>query len=1185
MDMLGPGSLRSRQPSKSCLKTYGRSTKSSTAANANANANNNNNTSSSSTTVNQGQARLFDWTRLENERRARHQAIQNGRRAANASAKRAEELLYSSHNAIPTEELEEHDDEIELPRRHIPTDARRDDLGLDFGFSYGDLGNDDLEYSPGPTGKVSSARQEQRVKIRDDTETIVISLASERNKVNDKDEGEDKVQDDTDNDPFGESPIGSVKSSNTTYRLAHGMRQQQHKEEHIQEQDTSPSDDGVLLRSPSFELRHRILSVPRPHFPSPQADKYGHVARGSTRGTSISPVRSTKSTSSLLQGHNPTQVALSETLAAIPKPLRSWKEQLLELRKYNSNESSPAVLSDDSPSASSTPTGDSILLASTPLSRSSTESEKDEQRVALKKGQNFREPIIIDSPKEQRTVSTPDDLAFAALPITPPVPRPRPQIRSLKRPLAFSSRSTTSSTLPDVATRVIPSTSTSCSNSNATMDATIVSTTSTMFDTRSNANTPGSSSSKTFHLTNTDTDTDTFALSNSTRTRFPNNNDRMTHKEHTQLIINPNIKTNTISDIQTSAKASTKRSIKTNAKPITKASTEPSRAPMVPSTTASTSKTTLITKPMTKQPTANRTISEATTKSKPTTKSMTKATIKPFAEPMVKQPTPKATTNPKTTFASRDDTQPSAKRTKCHVESLRADDLAQLLEICNQHFFDQFRQGKAGKMATTSASRDQVIDFESMVPTHLIQSLSKIGEASFSEVFTIEIPPKGDSGRPPVLDPIEFDTYVKNFRRDANTLALSKGGSANKSGAIKKTPLLTMKVIPFTEDSGLEPSIPGHRRRAKDIALADLDILHLQDVYRETMVSAHVIHDWPGFIGSFGAMVVRGKYPKPFLNAWDRYRKEIGTESVRPDVYKADQLYCVIMLPYGGVDLEHFPVQNWQQAWTVMAQIAGSLQARERGPSWFEHRDMHWGNVLVKETHFQTWSFPMGSQNGHSNTSAQEEISIPTFGITTLLIDFTLARVQRDRGGLIYMDMEEDTDLFRGKGDYQFDIYRKMRKLVSRDWSLSQPRTNVFWLHYIADKLLKEKKLEPPSTRTTVFDDIIKKRRKGAGTSTTNSNTRTMSKSRATHSTATNASTAKSTTATMTTTKSSSNAGDLFEEEWGETRFTEEWCFDRILAVWQLDLDRFEQWIANSSSYMQAYSNSGAVLQLLLDLA
>lgn len=62
------------------------------------------------------------------------------------------------------------------------------------------------------------------------------------------------------------------------------------------------------------------------------------------------------------------------------------------------------------------------------------------------------------------------------------------------------------------------------------------------------------------------------------------------------------------------------------------------------------------------------------------------------------------------------------------------------------------------------------------------------------------------------------------------------------------------------------------------------------------------------------------------------------------------------------------------------------------------------------------------------------------------------------------MDLEKDQDLFRGQGDYQFEIYRKMRKQIGKDWAASCPRTNLYWLHYIADKLVNEKELDVPSS-------------------------------------------------------------------------------------------------------------------------
>ncbi|KAK3844802.1 MAG: hypothetical protein J3R72DRAFT_365235, partial [Linnemannia gamsii] len=200
------------------------------------------------------------------------------------------------------------------------------------------------------------------------------------------------------------------------------------------------------------------------------------------------------------------------------------------------------------------------------------------------------------------------------------------------------------------------------------------------------------------------------------------------------------------------------------------------------------------------------------------------------------------------------------------------------------------------------------------------------------------------------------------------------------------------------------------------------------------------------------ALVVKGKYPKAFLTAWDRFRKENGTESYRPDHYTSSQLYCIILLPYGGIDLEHCSLTNWRQAWTVLTQVAASLESKEQAPFWFEHRDLHWGNILVKGTlqkqivfprrhlHQQQYLLPSHRQGDDGKLFR----NIPTFGIVVQMIDFTLARVQGDKGNLIYMDMEKDEDLFKGQGDYQFDIYRKMRRQIGKDWTASCPRTNLF---------------------------------------------------------------------------------------------------------------------------------------------
>jgi hypothetical protein len=59
---------------------------------------------------------------------------------------------------------------------------------------------------------------------------------------------------------------------------------------------------------------------------------------------------------------------------------------------------------------------------------------------------------------------------------------------------------------------------------------------------------------------------------------------------------------------------------------------------------------------------------------------------------------------------------------------------------------------------------------------------------------------------------------------------------------------------------------------------------------------------------------------------------------------------------------------------------------------------------------------------------------------------------------VLYNDLEQDPDLFTGKGvhsegDLQFDIYRWMREAVQHDWNKSCFKTNIYWLHYLLLKL------------------------------------------------------------------------------------------------------------------------------------
>lgn len=83
----------------------------------------------------------------------------------------------------------------------------------------------------------------------------------------------------------------------------------------------------------------------------------------------------------------------------------------------------------------------------------------------------------------------------------------------------------------------------------------------------------------------------------------------------------------------------------------------------------------------------------------------------------------------------------------------------------------------------------------------------------------------------------------------------------------------------------------------------------------------------------------------------------------------------------------------------------------------FEHRDLHWGNILV--SYCDRNKKVLFRLNGR-------DIEVATFGVEVCIIDFTLSRITHD-GVVIYNDVGQDEDLFTATGDYQFEVYRLMQ--------------------------------------------------------------------------------------------------------------------------------------------------------------
>nr|XP_060612824.1 serine/threonine-protein kinase haspin [Anolis sagrei ordinatus] len=286
------------------------------------------------------------------------------------------------------------------------------------------------------------------------------------------------------------------------------------------------------------------------------------------------------------------------------------------------------------------------------------------------------------------------------------------------------------------------------------------------------------------------------------------------------------------------------------------------------------------------------------------------------------------------------------------------------------------------------------ISFEECLPLRTMRKCEKIGEGVFGEVFRAE----GERGAVALkIIPIE--------------------GAERVNGEPQKT---------FGE---ILPEI---------IISKELSLL-AEDGEEENQVS--------GFIRLHSVHCVQGAYPEALLDAWDEFHRRRTSENDRPDFFEARQLFMVLEFEDGGTDLENMrkrKLGSVATAKSVLQQVAASLAVAEEALR-FEHRDLHWGNVLVKSTARKEVSVRLKG----------ETLAFPTCGILVSIIDYTFSRLERD-GLTVYCDLSTDEEVFQGRGDYQFDVYRQMREENGNEWADYFPHSNILWLHYLAEKLLTE---------------------------------------------------------------------------------------------------------------------------------
>ncbi|XP_078355874.1 serine/threonine-protein kinase haspin-like isoform X3 [Oculina patagonica] len=148
------------------------------------------------------------------------------------------------------------------------------------------------------------------------------------------------------------------------------------------------------------------------------------------------------------------------------------------------------------------------------------------------------------------------------------------------------------------------------------------------------------------------------------------------------------------------------------------------------------------------------------------------------------------------------------------------------------------------------------------------------------------------------------------------------------------------------------------------------------------------------FITLHSVRCVRDKYQRELLKEWDKWNKEHESLNDRPDVFPDNQFFITFEFSNGGVELEKFQFITMSEAWSVLHQTALGLAVAEEALE-SEHRDLHWGNLLISRTE---------EEFVESNLRGEKKM-VESHGVCVKIIDFTLSRIKKDGVMLMFLNI------------------------------------------------------------------------------------------------------------------------------------------------------------------------------------
>ncbi|KAF8859005.1 hypothetical protein BDZ45DRAFT_371303 [Acephala macrosclerotiorum] len=284
----------------------------------------------------------------------------------------------------------------------------------------------------------------------------------------------------------------------------------------------------------------------------------------------------------------------------------------------------------------------------------------------------------------------------------------------------------------------------------------------------------------------------------------------------------------------------------------------------------------------------------------------------------------------------------------------------------------------------------------------------------------------------------------------------------------------------------------------------------------------NALTEHPGFVKFKDAHLVKGQTPRCLITAWrehqDNLEEDVKDEDYGeveedaeeddeeyfpyfrdPNTYQEEDIFLIIELGDAGDPLNDCDITTVEEFYDVFIGTTIAL-ARAELTNEFEHRDLHENNICIKIKD----DFVENDPNRAKETiPGLLGIKYGFSGLEITIIDYGLSRATLPNGEIMFKDLEQDLEVFKGLDTgipgIQYDTYRRMRTHLlegtrthrphewhtplsfttskfTRNWSTHIPYTNILWLRYLLffliDRLKKslpkdDGNLKPHGTKAT----------------------------------------------------------------------------------------------------------------------